>query len=65
MFFKSQTLDLIPFENLQQDRNIFAHGRSVNDLTQPEQFWEEEWANIAPSQCTNWLKKMMQRDYKL
>lgn len=58
---QSQTLNLIPFENLLQDHNIFVRHRSLTDLTQPEQFCEEEWANIAPSQCTNWLKNDAER----
>lgn len=61
MFFKSQSLDLFPFENVWQDPNVFVYWRSLTDLTQPKQFCEEEWANIAPSQCAHCLENDAKR----
>ncbi|MGH0192663.1 UNVERIFIED_CONTAM: hypothetical protein FKN15_020622 [Acipenser sinensis] len=49
----SQNLDLNPIENLWQDLKIAVHQRSPSNLTELEQFCQEEWVNIARSRCAN------------
>lgn len=53
MFFKVRLLTC----SLLKIVDIFVLQHSLTDQTQPGQLCEEEWANIAPSQCTNLLKK--------
>ena len=47
----SQSPDLNPIENLWQDLKIAVHQRSPSNLTELEQFCQEEWAKIAGSRC--------------
>ena len=47
----SQSPDLDPIENLWYDLRITVHQRSQNNLTEFEQFFTEEWTNIAHSRC--------------
>ena len=47
----SQSSDLNPIENLWHDLKIAVHHRSPDNLTELEQFYAEEWANIAQSRC--------------
>ena len=45
----SQSPDRNPIENLWHDLKILVHQRSPCNLTELEQFYTEEWANIAQS----------------
>ena len=57
----SQSPDLNPIENLWQDLKIAVHQRSPSNLTELEQFWQEEWANIARSKCANLVETYPKR----
>lgn len=58
--FKVGLLNLFPLKTCNETTPTFVRLPSITDPTQPEQFSEEEWANIAPSQCINCLKKWCQ-----
>ena len=47
----SQSADLNRIENLWHDLKIPVHQRSPHNVTEPEQFCTEEWANISQSRC--------------
>ena len=57
----SQSPDLNLIENLWQDLKIAVHQRSPSNLTELEQFCQEEWANIARCRCANLVETYPKR----
>ena len=57
----SQSPDLNPVENLWQDLKIAVHQRSPSNLTELEQFCQEEWAKIAGSRCAKLVETYPKR----
>ena len=48
----AQSPDINPIENLWHDVNIAVHQHSPCNMNKFEQFYTEEWANIAQLRCT-------------
>ena len=57
----SQSPDLNPIKNLWHDLKIAVHQRFPRNLTELEQCYSEEWANIAQSRCEKLVETYLNR----